>query len=119
MRIISDRRKNVSMAIRGKFGRNTDRVLALVTRTCKRLESRKGIAEKSGETRAIPTRAASLEGKLLRARRVSPRMWAILWSSILTSQTFGSLQACHGKRLARNLAGYETSHAAPCIRAQA
>jgi hypothetical protein len=38
MQIISDRRKNVSTEIRGKFGRNPNCVLALVTRTCKRLE---------------------------------------------------------------------------------
>lgn len=50
MQIIPVRRKNVSMEIGGKFGRNPSSVLALVTRTCKRLESRKGIAEKSGET---------------------------------------------------------------------
>jgi hypothetical protein len=39
MRIISDRRKNVSMEFRGKFGRNSECVLALVARTCKRSES--------------------------------------------------------------------------------
>jgi hypothetical protein len=39
MQIISDRRKTVSTAIGGKFGRNSQCVLALVTRTCKRLES--------------------------------------------------------------------------------
>ena len=61
MPIISDRRKNVSMEIRGKFGRNPDCVLALVMRTCKRLESRKGIAERSGETRARPLRRRESE----------------------------------------------------------
>lgn len=89
MQIISDRRKNVSMEIRGKCGRNPSCVLALVTRTCKRLESRKGIAEKNGETRHATKgcgRPAPVPG------RVSPRMWAILWSSILLRWIVGSLR---------------------------
>lgn len=55
MQIIHDRRKDVSMEIRGKFGRNSECVLALVARTCKRLES-SGVSLKEAAKLARPTK---------------------------------------------------------------